>query len=742
MRKESTSSQNAPTFTCVVCSKEKELVAVGECDHRRVCSYCSMKSRLHYDYKKCPICLKVLDIIFICEFTDKTPFITFMKNKEECYEDEEFDKCGIYYTTIEGKEEALRLRGFNCPIRNCHSESFENITALSEHLNKVHKRFYCTYCLKENKLFLSQMNIYNQSNLKDHIQYGEYDKNNILISPPHPSCPFDGNIFYNDEQLFNHMNSFHFICQLCKDRKNIIFYPELKNLLAHYKDNHYCCPFQECLADVYVVFTKEEELISHLITKHKVENANERLNKLVFERNKKDKKELLHETGEFNFTQYIKNIKEESENYKKNNKNRFINMNEQYFNDEGIEVVFRYENNNKRKYNNYNNNYNNYNNYGYKKNRYDGYDNWGGRDGKNNRRGNRNYYNNKFNNNNDWHNQNNSNNGNRYNKNNYGNSELHNIEEEDNNNGKDNETNNNQINNYKDNNYNNNYQNKNEQRYNKGKYYNKDGDNNKYKKNIDYSFLFSFYLNIIKNFITKKIKSEKIEEKLVCLPKETIYQIIVMIDKFDTNDKLLELTYLNNFGIDLDVHKKLKSIISSNTPENEQSFKNILENLQLKKLLIIYKYLYICSKKVDSLFYKLDLEQIDEDLYDDFCEREKKEDVVLDKFEKERRNRKAFLRAELNMGNKVLPEDKKVTEIKYDKKKEDKKEDKKETEEPINKPKTKLGMLLNNEIIENEENNNQNKKGKGKGKKKKGKGQFVEFNIHDYDLDKDFPKLK
>ena len=213
-----------------------------------------------------------------------------------------------------------------------------------------------------------------------------------------------------------------------------------------------------------------------------------------------------------------------------------------------------------------------------------------------------------------------------------------------------------------------------------------------------------------------------------------------MIDKFDTNDKLLELTYLNNFGLDLDVHKTLKSVISSNTPENEQTFRKTLETLELKKLLIVYKYLYICSKKVDNLFYKLDLEQIDEDLYDDFCEREKKEDdVVLDKFEKERRNRKAFLKAELNMGSKVLPEDKKVSETKY--KKEDKKEDKKDNEEPVNKPKTKLGMLLDNEIIENEESN-QNKKGKGKGKKKKGKGQFVEFNIHDYDLDKDFPKLK
>ena len=245
--------------------------------------------------------------------------------------------------------------------------------------------------------------------------------------------------------------------------------------------------------------------------------------------------------------------------------------------------------------------------------------------------------------------------------------------------------------------------------------------------------MFSFYLNIIKEFIINKIKSEKIQDKLVTLPKETIYQIIVMIDKLESNDKLLELTYLNNFGIDLEIHKQLKTIIQSDILENEQSFKKILENLEFKKLLIIYKYLYICSKKVDNLLYKLDLEQIDEDLYEEFCQREKKEKEIVDKAERERMNRKAYLKAELNIGKKVLPEDKKVTDINYDK---NKNEDKKEKEEKFVKPKTKLSKLLNNELNNDEEKINndfiQNKKGKGKGKKKKGKGQFIDFNIHDY----------
>ena len=729
MRKESTSSQNAPTFTCVVCGKENELVSIGSCEHRRVCSYCSMKSRLHYDYKKCPICLKILNEVFICEFTDKTPYATLVKKKDEFYEDEEFDKCHIYFTTIEGKEEALRLRGFNCPIRSCHSEAFENIGGLSEHLNKIHKRFYCPYCLKENKTFLSEMNIYNQKNLEDHIKYGEYNKK-VVLSPPHPSCPFDNTTFYNDEKMFSHMNSFHFICQLCRDKKNIIFYPELNNLLEHYKDNHYCCPFQECLADVYVVFGKEEELISHLITKHKVENANERLNKLAFERKNSDAKELLHEKGEFNFTEYINNLKAESEKYRNNNKNRFVQINEEYYDDENDKYYYK----NNKFDNRYNNKYNEYGNYKYNNNGYYKYNKYGknennnnhrGRGGKNNRGNNRNYYN-KYNNN--WNQNNNYNYYNKNEQNDYNNNNYKEVEFE-----------------LNDDNTNKIYENKTQElTHNKGNHHKNYNESEKNKnksnrKDIDYSFLFSFYLEIIKKLIKDKIIKEKIDEKSVKLPKETIYQIIIMIDKFDSYEKLLELTYLNNFGIDLDIHKELKLIISSNTPENEEKFKNILKNLSLKKLLIIYKYLYVCSRKVDNLFYRLDFEQIDDDLYEDFVERKKNEEENLSKAEKDKKKRQMQLKSELNMGITLSAEDKKVTEVSFNKKpknqQHEKKEDNKKEETPKNKPISKLDMLLNNELDDNKESNN-----KKKGKKKKGK--YVDFNIKDFDLDKDFPKLK
>ena len=137
-----------------------------------------------------------------------------------------------------------------------------------------------------------------------------------------------------------------------------------------------------------------------------------------------------------------------------------------------------------------------------------------------------------------------------------------------------------------------NYENKNPEKdgRNSNYYKQKNNYNNNFRKDIDYSFLFSFYLGLIKKIIKNKIISEKISEKLVTLPKETIYQIIVMIDKFDSNEKLLELTYLNNFGIDPYIHKQLKIILESNSSENEEKFNNLLKNLELKKLLIIYKY--------------------------------------------------------------------------------------------------------------------------------------------------------
>ena len=728
MRKESTSSQNSPTFNCLICKEDRKFVSIGLCNHRRICLYCIMRARLFYDENKCPICNTNLDEIYILDFSNKITYEEIIKEKDLYYKDDEFDKCKIYYTEMDAKEEALKLRGFNCPIKNCRSETFENLENLNEHLNKVHRRYYCNVCLNENKKFLSEMEIYNEQNLQEHIEFGEY-KDGILISPPHPSCPFENNMkFYNDEQLFKHMNNNHFICQYCRNEKNIIFYYLLDNLLQHYQKNHYCCPFKECIQDVYVVFGKEEELISHLITKHHVQNATDRLKEIIIEHkgNFKTFTPLSNGKDEFNFTKYIEELKKKSEQYKKdvvNNRNRYVTLGESHFNDEGIEVIYEYNNNkrgnggkkgkNKREYynkfnqNNYNNNYN-----------YNNYNNYNNQNNYNNYNDQKNYYNKKKNNN-----QNNYRNNYNHKKNNYNNNNNTNKYYNDNNDF------NNKRNNY-------NYYNENNKRNNnENKQYQKESEFNEIenqvkniyitKETLNYSEIISFYLNSIKNYIKTKIINEKISDQEVMLAKETIFQLIIIIDKMDSPQKLIELTSLHNFGIDLGINKQLKELLSSGI-KNNKKFYEILEKLEtLKKILLVYKYLLISYKKIEGLFYKLDLEQIDPDLYEEFLERPKKQNENMSKIEKEKRERQIKLKQEMENQNYLYSNNL------DNKNKNQKKEDKKINFNPQKKSKNKLAMLLEG----NEEEDNKDEKNN----KKKNIGGF---NLSNFNLDIDFPELK
>ena len=700
MRKESDTN---PLVNCLICKEDKQFVSIGVCDHHRVCSYCTMKSRLLYSETKCPICNANLEYVYIVDFKEKKPFAELDKEKDSYYEDDEFEKSGIYFTDIEAKEEALQLRGFNCPVSNCKSEAFENLQSLSTHLNKAHKRFYCDCCLKNNKKFLSEMEIYKENVLDEHIRYGEYDKD-ILVSPPHPQCPFDQERFYNDEVMFNHMNNTHFICQLCKGQKHLVFYSNLSDLQNHYKSNHYCCPYEECLQDIYVAFEKEEELISHLITKHKVTNANDRLAQLMFEKKGKNSSDnkVYHTKGEFDFTEYISGLKEESEKYNKNvvsRRNRYVNKEETRIGEDGIEYIIKNE----------------YDNYG----GYNKYDNRGngrrgrgrggrGRGDRGRGRGGR------YNNNNEYYNSN------KYNEENtqyYGKKGRYNNKE---NNNREYKSYENKGNVYDNRKYN-----------NKGPSPKKESPKNQKQptRSLDYSFIFNFYLKSIKEYIKNKIIKEKIPDTQINLPKETIYQLIIVIDKMESFQKLLELTFLHNFGIDMEINKELRELTCEGSC-NETSFYKILDKLPIKKVLIIYKYILISSKKVDVLFYKLDLEQINPDLYEDFLERPQKEEIKKDKFSKAKRDRYIQMKSEFNELGKTTQQPKKEHSSKLDgllnPTEEDIKEEQKLKAEAFAK-RSNLSKLLDGGIIE------------GKASKKVSGGTFKMSN---FDLDEDFPALE
>ena len=118
------------------------------------------------------------------------------------------------------------------------------------------------------------------------------------------------------------------------------------------------------------------------------------------------------------------------------------------------------------------------------------------------------------------------------------------------------------------------------------------------KPKIDYKFIFTFYKKLIKKAITSRIKKDEIPEEEVKLPRDTIFQMIIIIDKIESPAKLLELTFIQNFGVSSEIIAKLKSYLSKADDINEDKFLMEIDTLPTKTLLIIYKYIYISRKKV------------------------------------------------------------------------------------------------------------------------------------------------
>jgi hypothetical protein len=139
MRKESDSHNN---FNCVICKEDRTYYSFGSCEHRKICMYCSMRSRILYKDYKCPLCSQKLDYVFFYGMEDKPSYESVINNKEELYPDDEVKENGIYYGSPSAQEEAYKLLNYLCPIRGCDPGPFNNQQQLNIHLTKVHKKSY------------------------------------------------------------------------------------------------------------------------------------------------------------------------------------------------------------------------------------------------------------------------------------------------------------------------------------------------------------------------------------------------------------------------------------------------------------------------------------------------------------------------------------------------------------------------------------------------------------------------
>ena len=150
------------------------------------------------------------------------------------------------------------------------------------------------------------------------------------------------------------------------------------------------------------------------------------------------------------------------------------------------------------------------------------------------------------------------------------------------------------------------------------------------KKKSKANFILQNYLKIIKDYIIERIKVRGVKEEKIELPKEIIYQLIMIIDKINSYDKLLEFPLLHNFGIPMESVNSIKTYLSSNNEDNNDKLFNEFDNLTMKNMLILYKYISLSLKKISGSFFKLDIEQINEDLYQDFIKEEDKKEKLIE----------------------------------------------------------------------------------------------------------------
>ena len=555
MEKGENIKNNSEESICIICGDKLSFYSIGKCNHKEICYYCSIKNRLFYDDTKCPLCNTNLSLIFICPISEKKSFIDLSKE----------DLSSYYKWEEDSKDLGIY---------------FTDITSYETALQLNAYKCPIEYCTKndnfetfeelKNHLFLNHQKFFCKVCIKDGKKFISeqkvYDKNEIKEHnlygdleediPPHHFCPFCKELFYDDEILYKHMSNSHFMCDICKSTdKKILFYSALPNLIEHNTLYHYCCPFKECKEVLYIAFGSKKKLIEHFETKH-----NQKDNKTNEQMAEENMPKILEDP-----TFYDISLQKDEFNFgeyiQKVNKrciqyreNKFKSNNDENDGKNINEDGIEIIYNNSPKNNSHNDDFNH--------------------KGKNKIRNNNNNFRGRG-----------RGRGRRF-RGNY-NLSLQELKQD--------------FNKYDD-------------------YDNSDKEEEEEEEYLKQNLIISLnnFVDLIKKYITERINQKKIFPKEINLPKETQYQIIMVIDKTNDYNKFLELFNIQIFGLDWDKINKFKEYLKHTESIKELELFSEFDSISIKNVLVLYKYLTIALKKIQGEFYKLDMEQIEEDLFNYF----------------------------------------------------------------------------------------------------------------------------
>ncbi|KAL7720597.1 RING-type E3 ubiquitin transferase [Entamoeba marina] len=213
---------------CVICMDRLTVFAIGQCGHDCTCYNCSFRSRVLYGDKKCPVCRENNETILYTK--KKGNFNELMKGTKIFH----FKQYGIVTNDRDVYKYLKYLLSATCKF--C-SEEFKSSSELNEHYKVNHHVSFCPICLKSQKAFLCDMQLYTEEELIEH--YNEVNPETQVKK--HPACEFCSINFYDLDALYNHLNNEHetcFICDKHSDQPGVEYYRDYDELYAHMKDNN------------------------------------------------------------------------------------------------------------------------------------------------------------------------------------------------------------------------------------------------------------------------------------------------------------------------------------------------------------------------------------------------------------------------------------------------------------------------------------------------------------------------
>eukprot|EP00268_Persea_americana_P007987 TRINITY_DN13064_c0_g1_i7.p1 TRINITY_DN13064_c0_g1~~TRINITY_DN13064_c0_g1_i7.p1 ORF type:complete len:717 (-),score=148.23 TRINITY_DN13064_c0_g1_i7:678-2828(-) len=124
------------------------------------------------------------------------------------------------------------------------------------------------------QIFICEQKLYTRAQLNQHINTGdsEVDGNESERGGfmGHPMCEFCRNPFYGDNELYLHMSTEHYTCHICQRQHpgQYEYYKNYDDLEIHFRQEHFLCENEACLAKKFIVFQSESEMKRHNAIEH------------------------------------------------------------------------------------------------------------------------------------------------------------------------------------------------------------------------------------------------------------------------------------------------------------------------------------------------------------------------------------------------------------------------------------------------------------------------------------------